>query len=402
MVGRDAVQRGGARADPAAAAPRRGSCRRARSPTRRSPNGSSSTCSSAAGRAPGTPARSTAAARSSRASWAARACSWWPARTARRARSTTSAATAARACSTSPRAACGGCSAPTTRGPTASTACCATPPDERFDPACFSLREVRSEVLHGLVFVDVSGEAPPLAAHVGALAERLAGHRLGTLRRAAGVRYDVAANWKAIVQNYSECLHCPGVHPELNRLTHYLSGVDHEGPGAWCGGSMTLNEGVATMGRGDGWPAIAARDEREVLYYALLPNALDLAPSRLRDAAHAVAARGGPHGDRLRVVLRAVDDRARGLRPRRRGRLLGHRQPPGLARLRAHAEGRRLARVLARPLHGQRAHGAPVRPDGLRGLPRDRPRLLPAAGAPALAATTSAIATQVARAERLA
>ena len=45
-----------------------------------------------------------------------------------------------------------------------------------------------------------------------------------------GVRYDVAANWKAIVQNYSECLHCPGVHPELNRLTHYLSGVDHEGP----------------------------------------------------------------------------------------------------------------------------------------------------------------------------
>ena len=37
---------------------------------------------------------------------------------------------------------------------------------------------------------------------------------------------------------------------------------------------MTLNEGVATMGRGGGWPAIAGADEREVLYYALLPNAL--------------------------------------------------------------------------------------------------------------------------------
>jgi glycine betaine catabolism A len=149
-----------------------------------------------------------------------------------------------------------------------------TPPDERFDPACFSLREVRAQVLHGLVFVDVSGAAPPLEEHVGALAERLAGHRLGTLRRAAVVRYDVAANWKAIVQNYSECLHCPGVHPELNQLTHYLSGVDHEGPGAWCGGAMTLNEGVATMGRGGGWPVIAGAPEREVLYYALLPNAL--------------------------------------------------------------------------------------------------------------------------------
>ena len=45
------------------------------------------------------------------------------------------------------------------------------------------------------------------------------------------VRYDVAANWKAIVQNYSECLHCPGVHPELNRLTHYLSRRRPRGPG---------------------------------------------------------------------------------------------------------------------------------------------------------------------------
>ena len=143
-----------------------------------------------------------------------------------------------------------------------------------FEPSCFGLTPIRSAVLHGLVFVDVSGEARPLEVHAGALAERLGGHRLGTLRRAAAVRYDVAANWKAIVQNYSECLHCPGVHPELNRLTHYLSGVDHEGPGAWCGGAMALNEGVATMGRGGGWAPIGGVSEREVLYYALLPNAL--------------------------------------------------------------------------------------------------------------------------------
>ena len=192
------------------------------------------------------------------------------------------------------------------------------------------------------------------------------------LRRAAAIRYDVAANWKAIVQNYSECLHCPGVHPELNRLTHYLSGVDHEGPGAWCGGAMTLNEGVATMGRGGGWPAIAGVDERAVLYYALLPNALiSLHPDYAM--LHTLWPRGA---GRTEIVCEwffepetiALD----GLRPRRRGRLLGHRQPPGLARLRAHAEGRRLARVLARALHRQRAHGAPVRPDGLRAVPQRR------------------------------
>src|ERR1035441_4448905 len=32
------------------------------------------------------------------------------------------------------------------------------------------------------------------------------------------------ANWKLIVLNYNECLHCPLLHPALNRLTDYLSG----------------------------------------------------------------------------------------------------------------------------------------------------------------------------------
>ena len=72
-------------------------------------------------------------------------------------------------------------------------------------------------------------------------------YRLGDLQRAAAITYDVEANWKAIVENYSECLHCPGVHPELNRLSHYLSGDEYEGAGAWCGGSMTLTEGAETM-----------------------------------------------------------------------------------------------------------------------------------------------------------
>jgi glycine betaine catabolism A len=147
---------------------------------------------------------------------------------------------------------------------------------EGFDPGCHGLTPVRTRVLEGLVFCDASGVAPPLEQHVGALAGQLARYRLATLRRAAGMTYDVAANWKAIVQNYSECLHCPGVHPELNRLSHYLSGVDFDGPGAWCGGSMTLVEGTATMATGgDGrWPPIAGVNAGEVLYFALLPNLL--------------------------------------------------------------------------------------------------------------------------------
>jgi Rieske 2Fe-2S family protein len=148
---------------------------------------------------------------------------------------------------------------------------------ENFDPACFALHEVRLAVVEGLVLLDLSGEAPPPQAHIGDLAHQLARYKLPELRRGARIVYDVAANWKAIAENYSECLHCPGVHPELNRLSHYLSGETIEGAGLWCGGSMTLAEGVETMavdGGGHGRKPIDGVDLREILYFLIFPNSL--------------------------------------------------------------------------------------------------------------------------------
>src|SRR3954469_2545390 len=145
-----------------------------------------------------------------------------------------------------------------------------------FDPACNGLQPVRLAVVEGLVLLDLSGAAPSPQEHVGALAGLLARYRLGELGRGARVVYDVAANWKAIGENYSECLHCPGVHPELNRLSHYLSGEAITGAGQWCGGSMALADGVATMatGEGGGRRPIPGVDERVVLYFLLFANAL--------------------------------------------------------------------------------------------------------------------------------
>jgi len=150
---------------------------------------------------------------------------------------------------------------------------------EDFDPRCYGLRAVRTAVVEGLVLVDLSGSAPGAEEHVGDLAPALARYRLPELRRAQRIVYEVDANWKAIAENYSECLHCPGVHPELNQLSHYLSGETLTGAGAWCGGSMTLRDGAATMGRDGGHvrPPIAGLgddDARAVLYYLLFPNTL--------------------------------------------------------------------------------------------------------------------------------
>jgi Rieske 2Fe-2S family protein len=151
---------------------------------------------------------------------------------------------------------------------------------EDFDWDCYGLAPLRTEVVGGLVLVDLSGKAPQIDHHVGALVERLELYRLADLVRGDQRKYEVEANWKAIAENYNECLHCPGVHPELNALSDYASGEAFPGAGAWCGGSMTLNEGAETMGRNGGRaprPPIAgvpASELTSVYYFVLFPNAL--------------------------------------------------------------------------------------------------------------------------------
>ena len=150
---------------------------------------------------------------------------------------------------------------------------------EDFDARCYGLKAVRTAVVEGLVLVDLSGGAAPAEEHVGELATHLARYRLGGLRRARRITYEVKANWKAIAENYSECLHCPGVHPELNQLSHYLSGEGYTGAGAWCGGSMVLRDGAPTMARDGGHErppieGLGEEDIRSVLYFLLFPNTL--------------------------------------------------------------------------------------------------------------------------------
>ena len=48
------------------------------------------------------------------------------------------------------------------------------------------------------------------------------------------------ANWKLVIQNYSECLHCPIIHPALQKLSHYMTGDNDPPTPTWLGGRMEL------------------------------------------------------------------------------------------------------------------------------------------------------------------
>jgi Rieske 2Fe-2S family protein len=131
----------------------------------------------------------------------------------------------------------------------------------------------------GHVFVSLAPRPLAFDEHLAGLDRKFASWGMGALRRAERRVYQLKANWKLVIQNYSECLHCPIVHPLLNQQSHYMSG-DNEAPRpTWIGGRMDLREGVATLSR-DGQtrravlPGLSQGERRCVYYYALLPNLL--------------------------------------------------------------------------------------------------------------------------------
>ena len=89
---------------------------------------------------------------------------------------------------------------------------------DEVDRDALGLWPVTVDVWQGFVFVHLGEPAAsvresfqrqadrPLQYEAWRMDELVTGHRTVS---------EVQANWKIIVENYNECLHCPGVHPEL-------------------------------------------------------------------------------------------------------------------------------------------------------------------------------------------
>jgi len=85
-----------------------------------------------------------------------------------------------------------------------------------FDKSAIRLYPVAVECWGGFIFVHLTpAVAKALALQLGEIPARIDRYPLADLRIGHSIRYEVAANWKAICENYNECYHCGGVHPEL-------------------------------------------------------------------------------------------------------------------------------------------------------------------------------------------
>ena len=148
-----------------------------------------------------------------------------------------------------------------------------------FRESDYPLASVHTAIWDGHIFINLSGNPVPFEEHLAGLKEKFRPWRMEELQLVERRVYNVAANWKLIIQNYSECLHCPIAHPQLQKHSHYMSG-DNDPPAAtFLGGRMDLRDGVSTLTISGSTtrkclPNLNADERRHVYYYCLLPNFL--------------------------------------------------------------------------------------------------------------------------------
>ena len=161
-------------------------------------------------------------------------------------------------------------------------------PTPHFDMRRFGLHAVRAECWGGFVFLNLEPKrGATLAQALGELPGRFARYELERLRIGHRIVADVQVNWKFVAENFSECFHCPPVHPELCAIV-----TAYRDAGAWglrrdqrgrplpekrseyaAGAASLTLDGTATI------PPLRALDatERSTLYVpAMLPPGLFL------------------------------------------------------------------------------------------------------------------------------
>ena len=102
-----------------------------------------------------------------------------------------------------------------------------------FAKETLSLAPFAVETWGPLIFVNPSPAAAPLRDVLGelpAIFER-AGIDFGQMRMLRRDVYEIASNWKIVVENFNECYHCPIAHPKFSEVidtTAYHVETDHE------------------------------------------------------------------------------------------------------------------------------------------------------------------------------
>ena len=116
-----------------------------------------------------------------------------------------------------------------------------------FDQTQYPLHEARIATFEGFVFVNLNRDAEPFEDAFAPLIRRFADWTIARLKTARTIRYELACNWKLVFLNYSECYHCPLVHPQLDKLSPSDSGRNDLSEGPFLGGYSEMREDATSL-----------------------------------------------------------------------------------------------------------------------------------------------------------
>jgi Rieske 2Fe-2S family protein len=142
----------------------------------------------------------------------------------------------------------------------------------------YPLREAHLAEFEGFIFVALDPQEPFVQAFA-PLDGRFAEWGIGNLSSARRIEYDLASNWKLVFQNYSECYHCPVIHPQLEKLSPSDSGRNDLAEGPFLGGYSTFRDehaSLTTSGHTNRkpLPGLSSDNAGRVYYYTIFPSML--------------------------------------------------------------------------------------------------------------------------------
>ena len=147
-----------------------------------------------------------------------------------------------------------------------------------FNKVEYPLKPARLGLWEGFIFLNLADASASLEKWFEPLGAKFSPWNLAALRSAKRIEYDVKANWKLMFQNYSECYHCLGVHPELSKISPYDSAENDLTEGPFLGGFMRIasDKSLTMSGNACALPVGNFGDEdfRFVFYYSIFPNML--------------------------------------------------------------------------------------------------------------------------------
>jgi phenylpropionate dioxygenase-like ring-hydroxylating dioxygenase large terminal subunit len=147
-----------------------------------------------------------------------------------------------------------------------------------FNKSDYPLKPARLGLWEGFIFLNLGDASASLEKWFEPLGQKFSPWNLPTLHSAKRIEYDVRANWKLMFQNYSECYHCLGVHPELSKISPYDSAENDLIEGPFLGGFMRIasDKSLTMSGNTCALPVGNFGDEdfRLVFYYSVFPNML--------------------------------------------------------------------------------------------------------------------------------